>query len=154
MAGPPPPPESATDWLKQTKTVQISHQLDSMINIWQCCVNFSINKLNKHKHKPHVTRDRWKDLNLLSKCQLPSLYGLGAKVCWRYFHKGSISYLNNQWINDKGVCRQPWLCQKQHFWGQHFIMITLYVRYFCYITIIKWSQNCFTTIIECIFGDV
>ena len=34
----------------------------------------------------HVTQDRWKEVNLLSKFQLPSSYRLGVKVFWRYFH--------------------------------------------------------------------
>ena len=41
----------------------------------------------------HLTRDRYGEVNLLSKFQLPSSYRLGMKVCWRYtelrryFHK-------------------------------------------------------------------
>ena len=35
------------------------------------------------------------------KFQLPSCYGLGVKVFWRYYHKGWI----RDWLNDKGVCR-------------------------------------------------
>ena len=38
----------------------------------------------------HMTRDRWGKVNLLSKFQLPSYYGLGVKVFQRYFHKGSL----------------------------------------------------------------
>ena len=35
----------------------------------------------------HVTHDRWGEVNLLLKCQLPSSYGLGVKVFWRYLGK-------------------------------------------------------------------
>ena len=49
----------------------------------------------------HLTRDRNGEVNLLSKFQLPSSYGLGMKVCRRYFHKPSLSEL----ISDGGDCR-------------------------------------------------
>ena len=43
----------------------------------------------------HVIYDRWREVNLLSKFQLPSSYGFGMKVFWRYFHKGWMSQLIN-----------------------------------------------------------
>ena len=51
------------------------------------------------------------EVNLLSKFRLPSSYGLGMKVCWRYpelwryFHKPSVSELMNQSISNEGDCR-------------------------------------------------
>ena len=41
----------------------------------------------------HVTYDTWQVgvVNHLSKCELPSSYGLGVKVFWRYFHIGWLS---------------------------------------------------------------
>ena len=45
----------------------------------------------------HLTHDRNGKVNLLSKCQLFCSYGLGMKVCWRYFHKPSLSELINHW---------------------------------------------------------
>ena len=49
----------------------------------------------------HVTHDKWGEVNLLSKFELPSSYGLGVKVFWRYFHKGSLSQLIS---NEGAVC--------------------------------------------------
>ena len=36
----------------------------------------------------HVTHERWGEVHLLSKCQLPCSYGLGGKVFWRFGGKG------------------------------------------------------------------
>ena len=38
----------------------------------------------------HMTCDTWWGVNILSKFQLPSSYGLGKTVFWKYFHKGSL----------------------------------------------------------------
>ena len=52
----------------------------------------------------HLTRDRYGEVNLLSKFQVPSSHRLGMKVCWRYtelwryFHKVHS-------LNDGGDCR-------------------------------------------------
>ena len=48
-----------------------------------------------------MIRDRLGEVNILSKFQLSSSYGLGVTVHWRYFHKGSVTDL----IINKGVCR-------------------------------------------------
>ena len=53
----------------------------------------------------HVTHDRWGEVNLLSKLQLLSSYGLGVKVFWRYFHKWWLTHWLTQLMSDKGVCR-------------------------------------------------
>ena len=47
----------------------------------------------------HVTHYMWHVglVNILSKVQLPSSYGLGVKISWRYFHRGWITEL----ISDK-----------------------------------------------------
>ena len=42
----------------------------------------------------HITRDRLGEVNLLSKCQPSSSFGLGIKVFWRYFHKGLTDWPN------------------------------------------------------------
>ena len=43
---------------------------------------------------------------MLWKFQLPpSFDGLGVKVFWRYFHKGWLTDLINEWISDRWVCR-------------------------------------------------
>ena len=42
-----------------------------------------------------MTYDRWWKGNPLSKLQLPSFYGLGVKVFWRYFHNGSVTKLKS-----------------------------------------------------------
>ena len=39
----------------------------------------------------HMTHDRFGEVNLLSKFQHLSSYGLGLKVLWRYFHKESLT---------------------------------------------------------------
>ena len=48
-----------------------------------------------------MTRDTWWEVNILSKFQLPSSYGLGETVFKGYFHKESLSEL----ISNRGVCR-------------------------------------------------
>ena len=64
----------------------------------------------------HMTHDRWGKVNLLSKFQLRSFHGLGLKVFWRYFHKGWLTdlliELMNEWMT-KGFVEQPrlhWIC--------------------------------------------
>ena len=52
-----------------------------------------------------VTHDMWGEVNLLSKFQLSSFYGLGVKVFWIYFNKWWRSQSVNKLINEKGVCR-------------------------------------------------
>ena len=50
----------------------------------------------------HLTHDRGGgEVNLLSKYQLPSSYGLGGKVFWIFGGKD----WHTQLINDVGVCR-------------------------------------------------
>ena len=44
----------------------------------------------------HLTCNRWGEVNPPSKFQLPSFYGLGMMVWWRYFHKS----WPNEWINE------------------------------------------------------
>ena len=46
----------------------------------------------------HVT---WKEVNILSTFQVPSSYGFGVNVFWRFGGKGSLSYL----VNDKAICK-------------------------------------------------
>ena len=45
----------------------------------------------------HVTCDTWREVNTLSKCQVPRSYGLGVKVSWRYFRKESVTELIYKW---------------------------------------------------------
>ena len=52
----------------------------------------------------HGTPDRWWEVNILSKFQVPSSYGLGVKIFWRYFGKRVTQFINLS-INNKGVCR-------------------------------------------------
>ena len=55
----------------------------------------------------HKTRqDRWGEVNFLPKCQLPSSYGLGVKVCWRYLHIGWLAQLIIQL--KLGLTEQRW----------------------------------------------
>ena len=53
----------------------------------------------------HMTCDTWWGMNILSKCQLPSSFGLGSRVSWSFWMKGSPTQWMNEWINDKGVYR-------------------------------------------------
>ena len=55
----------------------------------------------------HLTPGTWHrgEVNLLSEFQLPSSYGLGMKVCWRYFCKGWPSHLINELMSNGGVWR-------------------------------------------------
>ena len=52
----------------------------------------------------HVTHDRWREVDIILKCHLPSSYSLGVKVFWRYFHKRMIQLIN-QSMSDEGVCK-------------------------------------------------
>ena len=52
-----------------------------------------------------VTCDMLWGVSILSKIQLPSSYGLGETVFWRYFHKGWISQLVTELMSDKAVSR-------------------------------------------------
>ena len=45
----------------------------------------------------YVTCDTWREVNLLSKCQVSSSYGLGVKVLWRYLNKRN-TYIMNEWM--------------------------------------------------------
>ena len=49
----------------------------------------------------HVTYGTWRELNILSKVQVPILYGFGVNMVWRFGGKGLLTEL----INFKGVCR-------------------------------------------------
>ena len=51
-----------------------------------------------------VTYDWWWEVNIIKTFQVPSSYGCGVKVFWRYFVK-SVTLLIYQWISDIGVCR-------------------------------------------------
>ena len=49
----------------------------------------------------HMTHDRWGEVNFPLTFHLPSSYGLGVKVFWRFWGNGSV----NQLINHKGDSR-------------------------------------------------
>ena len=51
----------------------------------------------------HVACDMCRKVNILSKCQVPSSYGLGVKLLWQFLEKGWLYQWNNEVINDKGV---------------------------------------------------
>ena len=79
----------------------------------------------------HMTRDMWHmtgggDVNFLSKFWLPSSYGLGVKVLWRYFHKGSLTDWVSYFMNDEGVCRTapatPGLLIKYDYMGSWLLL--------------------------------
>ena len=48
-----------------------------------------------------VTHGRLREVNFLSKFQLPTSYRLRVRVYWRYIHKGWL----NELISDRSVCR-------------------------------------------------
>ena len=57
-----------------------------------------------------MTHDTWGGVNILLKCQVPSSYGLGVAVFWRYFHKEWLSEWINEWITKRSVgVGQTWL---------------------------------------------
>ena len=62
----------------------------------------------------HVTCDRWEEVNLLSKFQVPSLNGLEFLMCRRLGGNGSVI----ESVCDKGVCRTapatPGLLKTRH----------------------------------------
>ena len=47
-----------------------------------------------------------------------------------------------------------WICQKWHFRPRKSISETTLYRYFCHITIVKWSQICQNTIRKNFFGVI
>ena len=46
----------------------------------------------------HLTCDMWWDMNILSKYQLPSSYGLGVMLFWRFEAEGWLTDWLNQWM--------------------------------------------------------
>ena len=72
------------------------------IIFWKYKLYITVNTFGKSQHKNwchldmqtdmwHMTLDMWGEVNLFSKFQLPSSYGLGVKMFWRYFHQGSVT---------------------------------------------------------------
>ena len=60
----------------------------------------------------HVTHDTWHmacdmlwGVNILTKFQLPSFYGLWFIISWRFGGKGLRTKWMNEWIHDGGDCR-------------------------------------------------
>ena len=51
----------------------------------------------------HATCDTCLKVNILSKYQLPSSYGLREKVFWRYLHKGSVTDWMDYWVKKVSV---------------------------------------------------
>ena len=87
----------------------------------------------------YVTCDTLWGVNILTKFQLPSSYGLKT-VFWKYFHKGSVSLL----INYKGVCRSApatpgllittymyWTLSCKVHWTLFCTLCTLYCTLYC-----------------------
>ena len=58
----------------------------------------------------HLTCDTWWGVNILSKFQLPSSFGLGGKGIWRSGGKGSLTWSISEWIT-KVFIEQPRLHQ-------------------------------------------
>ena len=101
-------------------------------------------------NKWHMTGDMWRGVNLLSKFQLTSSYGLEITMYWIYFHKSSLNVL----INDEGVCRTapatPGLLKiyiqildssRKFYWKICLLKYVFYVGHFC----LYWFQlplNC------------
>ena len=75
------PPTSSND-LSQKKEEKREKKLHVTPDMW---------------HMPrdmwHVTQDMWHKVgvNILSKFQIPSSYGLGKTVSWRFWKKGSLN---------------------------------------------------------------
>ena len=66
----------------------------------------------------HMTFDIFWWVNILSKFPLPSFYGLGVMMFWRFWGKGPLT----KWMINKGVCRTapaapgPLIGQKSRIW--------------------------------------
>ena len=52
-----------------------------------------------------VTNDTWREVNILSKCQVPSSYRLEMKVSWRFGGRELLNEWMNEWINVRCVYR-------------------------------------------------
>ena len=101
----------------------------------------------------HATHDTWHTGGgeHVLKCQVPCSYGLGKKGVWRYFHKGSVSELINQWITTVLV-KQPWLHNLDLDWFIEFIDRILYST--CYkITFFNWWDQLLSSIQQLVWTN-
>ena len=73
----------STDWVHQL-VIKRNYMLRVPLDTW------------------HLTCDMWWGVNILSKYQLPSSYGLGFTMSWRFRGKGWVSQLI---MSNKGDCR-------------------------------------------------
>ena len=106
----------------------------------------------------HLTCDMWHvvGVNILSKSQLPSSYGLGGKVIQRSGGKGWPTELSNEWMSDEGVCRTApatpgllitcntsWMRTKAFMWNWGFMLIVLILNwmYFTCFSAKFWFQQ-------------
>ena len=89
----------------------------------------------------HITRDRWGDMNLLSKFQLSSSYGLGVKTFSQRM-TDSVTHL----FNYKGVCKTAphRLSKSEFFCAPKILWLKTLRRDMCkkYHTNIKTWSNC------------
>ena len=99
---------------------------------------------NKNDHDMlHVTLDTWPvgEVNLLSKYELPSSYGLVLKVFWRNFHTGWLTH----WITELMDVQQPRLPQVCTYIGITVLLTTfsIYARNPCalYTAIIQMYRS-------------
>ena len=93
----------------------------------------------------HLTSDNWRGVNILSKFQLPSSYGLGVLMFWRFGGKGRVTRL----MNDKGVYRTApttpgllisiymYLCEENLLYD---IMITIQVKKYVTLSHVKFGD--------------
>ena len=87
----------------------------------------------------HVICDTWKDVNILSKFQVPSSYGFGLKVCRRF---GGKDRWLNEWMSDKGDCRIAlhrvcWTC----IVSNSYIIVSLMLSLWLKVVIIERVQT-------------
>ena len=60
--------------------------------------------MTRHDQTRHMTYDTQCVMNIISKFQLPSPYGLGLRVFGRYFDY-RVTKVMNESMNDRGDCR-------------------------------------------------
>ena len=121
-------------------------------------------------HTSHITHDTWWWVNILSKFQIPSSYGLGLMMFWRFGGKGWLNQWTNEWISDKGVCRtapatpgllislegplQPWKLKEIHIYVNLLFKKNkecgefIFSKFFWTYSIIKVFETCRESLIR------
>ena len=92
----------------------------------------------------HVTRDTWRDMwhvlgvNIFSKFQLPSSYGLWFMILWISGGKGSLNELMNEWYIFSRCLEYILLSQSQS--SVHLVVLELVENLF-FIKVIRYTPS-------------